>query len=195
MLTISTSLYMCRIYVHRIYVQDLNPPSVELRVSLHVISDLMWSDLGLCQYSMEPGTAAQSAQAGRTCLEAMLPYMLLQQRVGPKFMPVTQAFRFSARAVLHPGDRIVGNETALARVRKISQRRFQPKRKNLANTTQWCGGGLRYAGRPRHRSNQPPSPAARLRAGLRAFLLLVNVGAFPVPASAPLKVQAATASW
>src|SRR5580692_3546749 len=64
---------------------------------------------------------------------AVLPYVALQQRVGPQFVTVAEFLGLLAGTVQHPGDRIIRDAATLARSRQFSQRRIDSELKELAH--------------------------------------------------------------
>src|SRR5271167_314418 len=74
-------------------VQDLDHLTLEFRIpALHVVADPVRFEFALGQDSVEFGTA-QSPQVGMTGFDAVLPYVLLEQRIRPEFVGVAQLFR------------------------------------------------------------------------------------------------------
>src|SRR5664279_1996865 len=101
--------------------------------ALHIVADLVRPDLTLRQYSMQ-FRPAQLEQTWMARCQTVLPHVALQQSISPQFVGVAEILRLLARTVQHPGNRIIGDAATLARSRQLSQRRIDPKLKELANT-------------------------------------------------------------
>src|SRR5262245_40838123 len=114
--------------------QNLDHLLFEVRIpALHVIADLVWSDLTLRQYPVK-FRPAHFVQTGMARRQAVLPHVTLQQSVSPQFVGVAQILRLLAGTVQHPGNRVIRDAAALARSWQLSQRRIDSELQELTNT-------------------------------------------------------------
>src|SRR5918999_373264 len=106
---------------------------LELRIAaLHIIADLMRSDLGLRKYPVQFGPA-QLVQFIIASRFAFLVDVGHQQSIGPQFLLITQVLRFLTSAMRHPRNRLVGKLSRLARSRQLTQGSIQSKSQTLLN--------------------------------------------------------------
>ena len=114
---------------------------------------------------------------------AMFAHMLLQQRIGPKFIRIAQLFGLLTRTMLNPGDRVIRNAAALARSRQFTQGCLQPELKELADAeSDRVAIDTTIAGD--RSSFRRTSPAVLPHAVSPAFLHCATDGGFPVSLSA-----------
>src|ERR1019366_3671786 len=118
--------------------QNLSHLWLELRIpAFHVITDLVRTNFTLRQNPVQPGPA-QLLQTRVTGRLAMLPHVLLKQRIRPEFVGVTKFLRFLTSQVQNPCNGVIRNTPTLSWSWQLSQRRLQPELKKLARTQRNC---------------------------------------------------------
>jgi hypothetical protein len=95
-------------------------------------SDLVRSDLGLRKNSVQFGPA-QLAQFVITSRFAFLVNVGRQQSIGPQLLRIAQVLRLLTGAIQHPGNRLVGKLSRLARSRQLTQGSIQSESQTLLN--------------------------------------------------------------